>query len=152
MQKETIKQIKEIAEPIVAQQDMFLVDVEVKHQKTPEIWILVDSELGDINLDSCSKISRRVGEKMEEEDIFSGSYRLNVSSPGLSRPLSDKRQYPKNRGREIKVKYRKEDDYHTVTGVLKDVDPEKLVLVREKEDEMEILFDDLVESKIIPKI
>lgn len=152
MNEEAINKIKEIAEPIVVQRDMFLVDVEVKHQKTPEIWLYVDSEAKDVNLDECSEISKEVGRLLDLEELFGGSYRLNVSSPGLSRPLKDRRQYPKNVGRQVKVKYRQEGEYRTVKGKLKQVDSDRVKLLQTDEKDVDILFDDIVESKVIPKI
>ena len=152
MQDEAINKIKEISEPVVAQQDMFLVDVEVKHQKVPEVWLFVDSEQQDVKLDECSRISKQVSRLLDHEDLFGGKYRLNVSSPGLSRPLSDKRQYAKNKGREIRVKYKQEGDYKSVTGTLEQVSSDRITLLQEDEKDVEVLFDDIVESKVVPKI
>ncbi|WP_234571847.1 ribosome maturation factor RimP [Rhodohalobacter sp. 614A] len=152
MQNESINKIKEIAYPIVEQGDAFLVDVEIKHQKVPEVWILVDSESGNVSLDTYSAISRRIGDALDEEDIFQNKYRLNVSSPGLSRPLSDKRQYAKNQGRVAKVKYKEQDQYQTVEGVIKQVEKDKISINTEDGDVFEILFEDIVETKIVPKI
>jgi len=81
---------------------MFIVDVEIKHQDMNVVWVSVDSEKGDVNLDKCSQISRELSFLIESENIFNKPYRLNVSSPGLSRPLTDNRQYAKNTGRTVK--------------------------------------------------
>ena len=116
-QNESINKIKEISYPIVEQGDTFLVDVEIKHQKVPEVWVLVDSESNNVSLDAYSAMSKKIGDALEAEDIFPNQYRLNVSSPGLSRPLSDRRQYVKNIGRTAKVKYKDEDQYHTIEGL-----------------------------------
>ena len=152
MHEQIINQIKELAQPIAEEKDMFLVDVEVKHQKVPEIWVLVDTETGQVNLDSCSAISRELGAGMDAQNLLQGSYRLNVSSPGLSRPLSDKRQYAKNRGRTAKIKYKQQDNYHSVEGVIEDVDHDKILILQEAQDPVEIHFEQIVETKIIPKI
>lgn len=152
MQNESIKKIKEIAFPIVEQKDAFLVDVEIKHQKVPEVWVLVDSESSNISLDAYSAISREIGNVLDEADIFPNRYRLNVSSPGLSRPLSDKRQYAKNQGRKAKVKYKEQDQYQTVEGVIKQVDENKISIMPDEGKAVEISFEDIVETKIIPKI
>lgn len=152
MQNESIKKIKEISYPIVEQRDAFLIDVEIKHQKVPEVWILVDSESDNVSLDTYSAISREIGDALENEDVFPNRYRLNVSSPGLSRPLSDKRQYAKNQGRVAKVKYKDEDQYQTVEGVIKQVDKNGISLDPDDGVVLEISFEDIVETKIVPKI
>lgn len=152
MLSEPIKRIKEIAEPIIKQEDMFLVDVEVKHAKKMEVWVFVDSEKGGVNVGSCSKISRELSFLLEKENVIDSAYRLNVSSPGLSRPLSDKRQYAKNQGRTAKVKYKEKDEYFTDEGVIGEVDEQMFELITESNKSRKITFSDVVETKIVPKI
>lgn len=152
MQSDTINSIKELSQPIVEQRNMFLVDVELKHQKMPEIWVLVDSEEDGVDLGKCSEISRALGVLMEESDLFSGSFRLNVSSPGLSRPLTDIRQYKKNIGRLAKVKYKQEEQYLSAEGVIDQTGDELFTVLHEDGERTEIMYDSVVEAKIIPKI
>lgn len=153
MNQNVISALKEVSEPLVKEEGMFLIDVEIKHLKTPEVWILVDTVEGGVSLDSCSRVSRKLASYIEDEDLISSSYRLNVSSPGVSRPLSDVRQYKKNIGRLAKIKFRNGDEYITTKGELAD-SGEKVVKILESEsgDELEISFDSVVETKIIPKI
>lgn len=152
MQEDIIETIKKLSEPIAEQEDMYLVDVELKHKKIPEVWILIDSDREGVNLDTCSKISRLVGQLIDENNILGSAYRLNVSSPGLSRPLSDKRQYAKNIGRNAKIKYKKEGNYNSIEGVLNDVNDNFIRVLDENENPVEVHFDQIVETKIIPKI
>ncbi len=152
MKKEPIQHIKELAEPIVQQQDMFLVDVEIKQEDMSVVWILVDSETEDVKVDRCSKISRELSYLVEENEIFNTPYRLNVSSPGLSRPLSDVRQYSKNKGRKVLVKYKSDERFEKVEGTLTQVSPEQIYIDVEKGKNAEIPYKDIVETKIVPKI
>jgi ribosome maturation factor RimP len=153
MSDQLIKRLKEIAEPIVEQEDMFLVDIEVKPASTKEVWVLVDSEEDGVNLDTCSKISRELSFLLEEENIMSGAYRLNVSSPGLARPLSDTRQYFKNSGRTVKVKYKSGDEYLSIEGELASViKGVSFDVITEDGSHKKIGFSDVVETKVIPKI
>ncbi len=131
---------------------MFLVDIELKQQDMNVVWVYVDSEEGGVNLDVCSKISRELSFQVENEDIFPRSYRLNVSSPGLSRPLSDKRQYGKNIGRTVKVKYKQEGEYEKIEGILKEVTDNSVTIEDENGQTATIDFEHLVETKIVPKI
>lgn len=153
MNQNVINTIKDVSEPLVNEEGLFLVDVEIKHQKTPELWVLVDTEKDGVILDACSRISRKLANIIEDENLISSSYRLNVSSPGLSRPLSDIRQYRKNIGRQAKIKFKNEDGYNTREGELIQAD-ETIVKIVESETgvEQEIPFDAVVETKIIPKI
>lgn len=152
MIKDPLKRIEELALPLVEQADMFLVDMELKQQDMNVVWVYVDSEKGGVNLDVCSRISRELSFLVESEDIFQKSYRLNVSSPGLSRPLSDKRQYGKNVGRKVKVKYKQNDEYEKAEGFLKEVQDNSVKIEDENSQIITIAFDDMVETKIVPKI
>ncbi len=152
MISDPLKRIKELAEELVSQTDMFLVDVELKQQEMNVVWVYVDSETGGVNLDECSRISRELSFIVESEELFVKSYRLNVSSPGLSRPLSDKRQFAKNRGRTAKVKYKQDDSYEKIEGILKDVSEDYVKIQHDKDKETSIRFEDLVETKIVPTI
>lgn len=152
MENDLQSTLKEISEPIVLQSGLFLVDVEIKQNKQPEIWILVDSETGGVNVDTCSQISRAIGFEIESKELFKNPYRLNVSSPGLGRPLTDKRQYAKNRGRNAKVKYTHGDEYITEDGLLIEVDESGFTLRVDHGEEKKIGFENVIEVKIIPKI
>lgn len=152
MDNDKINRIKSIVEGIIKQEDMFLVDVEIKHAETLEVWVLLDSEKGGVNVDVCSAISRELADKLEEINLFSSAYRLNVSSPGLSRSLTDIRQYPKNRGRTVKVKYKTDEGYQKAEGILQDVTDDTLVLAMNEDHQKEISFNSVVEAKVIPKI
>jgi len=152
MINDPLKRIEELALPLVEQENMFLVDIELKQQDMNVVWVYVDSEKGGVNLDICSKISRELSFQVENEEIFPKSYRLNVSSPGLSRPLSDKRQYGKNVGRTIKVKYKQEGEYEKIKGILKEVTDKNVTIEDESGQTVTTDFDNLVETKVVPKI
>jgi len=152
MINDPLKRIEELALPLVEQENMFLVDIELKQQDMNVVWVYVDSEKGGVNLDICSKISRELSFLVENEEIFPKSYRLNVSSPGLSRPLSDKRQYGKNVGRTIKVKYKQEGEYEKIKGILKEVTDKNVTIEDESGQTVTTDFDNLVETKVVPKI
>ena len=102
--------------------DCYLVGFELhKHNK---LEVFVDSDSG-LTLDKCQRISRYLESFIDEEGWFDGKYTLEVSSPGLSRPLKLKRQYKKNIGRELEVSL---NDGTKKTGVLKAVGEELITL------------------------
>jgi ribosome maturation factor RimP len=152
MTKDPLNRIKELALPLIEQENLFLLDIELKQQDMNVVWVYVDSEEGGVNLETCSKISRELSFLVESEDIFSKAYRLNVSSPGLSRPLSDKRQFGKNEGRTVKVKYKEDGDYLKIEGILKSVSDNTVTIEVDDEQEAVIDFENLVETKVVPKI
>lgn len=146
--------ISELAESVLANSDLFLVDVEIKGARETVVWIYVDAEERGVNMDECAEISKELGFLMDAHELFNRQYRLNVSSPGLSRPLTDRRQFPKNTGRKTRVKYKEEDDgnYLKEEGILRDVGPGQITIEMEDGSRKSIMFKQLVEAKIIPKI
>ncbi len=104
-----------VEEKIVDRDDLFVVDV--KMHPNGNLEVLVDGDNG-ISIQDCAAISRYVGFQLEEEDAIPHAYRLEVSSPGIDRPLHTVRQYRKNTGRTIQLSLQ---DGTTKTGRLTDV-------------------------------
>lgn len=144
------EKISELAESVLSGTDIYLVEVKISHAKKPEIWIYADADDRSINMDECAKISNELSFLMEAHELLDGAYRLNVSSPGLSRPLVKWRQYPKNKGRKVKVKYKNEEGYHKAEGTLKEVDEQEIVVERQQDKPLVLPFKQIVETKIIP--
>ncbi|EOZ92106.1 hypothetical protein A33Q_4199 [Indibacter alkaliphilus LW1] len=99
----TRQTIEEIVEKYLPDESHFVVEVQVLDKGAKaQVKILIDADLG-LNIDTCAKVSRQVGEELEAKEILSKAYVLEVSSPGVDYPLSSKRQYQKNVGRNLKV-------------------------------------------------
>lgn len=153
MQLDTIQKIKDLAAPLVESKDLFVVDIEHKTGSgLNEVWLYLDAQDRGVNLDECADISRELGFLIEAHELFEKKYRLNVSSPGLSRPLSDVRQYKKNQGRKAKVKFKKEDEYDKTEGTIVGVDENGILLEDQNGKSVTVLFDDIKEAKIVPNI
>lgn len=151
VQNKVTNKISELAESVLSTTDFFLIDVEIKGGDTPEVWVSVDGEDRGVNMDECAEISNELSFLMDAHDIFSGRYRINVSSPGLSRPLVDRRQYPKNVGRKAKFKYEQDGDkYRKVEGTLEEVTDQEIVIELNDDSTITVPFDKLVETKVIP--
>ncbi|WAC13190.1 ribosome maturation factor RimP [Dyadobacter pollutisoli] len=100
----TIKEHLEVlVAPFLEDGNCFLIDIIIKPSKVSQkVTILVDSDQG-ITIQQCTSISRRLAKQLEELEVFSEAYTLEVSSPGLDQPLVLPRQYQKNVGRNLKV-------------------------------------------------
>ncbi len=131
--------------------DCFLVDVK---QSGNKVEVFVDSD-DQIDFEKCRSISRHLEQEyLDAEKPLGDSYTLDVSSPGVGRPLKFYRQYPKNVGRNLEVTTTEGDVY---TGKLLIVEPNRIVLeakIRRKEgkrkktvvEEIEIAFDAIKKS------
>ena len=146
------KEIAELAESVLSGTDFFLVAVEKKGGNIPEIWIYVDGAERGINMDECAEVSNELSFLMDAHELVGGAYRLNVSSPGLSRPLVDRRQYLKNQGRQVKVKYKDSEGYHKMTGTLAAATDQTVTLNTDEDEPVELSFEQIVEAKIIPSL
>ena len=152
MQPDIIDKIKELASPLAEEKDLFLVDAEVKTGGGTEVWIYLDGENRSVNIDECAEISRELGFLIDAHELLGNTYRLNVSSPGLSRPLTDKRQYPKNVERTFKLRYRDEEEVQKMKGKLVDANDEAITLEGEDGAAVTVNYSEIIEAKIIPVI
>jgi len=105
MTKASISQtVLELVTPLVEEEGLELVDVEYK--KTGREWtlrILIDKASG-VTLDDCQKISRKVEDLIDVENLLPTRYVLEVSSPGLDRPLKNEREFLRFVNKRITVK------------------------------------------------
>lgn len=100
---EQIDNIKQLLQPILDRYNAGLVDISLsKSPNRPILRILVDKE-GGITLEECSNINRELGDILDKTDSMQGSYVLEISSPGLDRPLKEKKDFEKVMGEEINL-------------------------------------------------
>jgi ribosome maturation factor RimP len=145
------EKIKSLVEPILSRLGgYYVVDVEITASKIPLVWVYLDSEKGGISLDTCAEVSRELSVLLDAHEVFASSFRLNVSSPGLDRPLKDRRQFYANVGRNAKLTLSVgENKKVAVKGILKSVS-ESGVVLETAEGSQDIPFSQLIETKIIP--
>ena len=149
----TVDRVTKLVEEKMEGTDLFIVELSVKPGN--KIEILVDRDSG-LALEDCLSVSRHVEGNLDRE---LEDYSLDVSSPGVGKPLKLKRQYVKNVGRTVNVK---RTDGTIVEGVLVSSDEEKIVVHTRTKEEVEgkkgkkwverddeIAFDTISETKIV---
>ncbi|MBQ9278627.1 MAG: ribosome maturation factor RimP [Lachnospiraceae bacterium] len=106
--------------PIIEKNSFELVDVEyVKEGADYYLRVYADKE-GGINIDDCVLISRALEKKLDEEDKIDGAYILEVSSPGLTRPLKKDKDFKRSIGKKVDIKlYNKVNGLKQFTAELK---------------------------------
>lgn len=104
-----------------------------------------------ISLDDCAKISHQVGALLDVEDPFAGRFALEVSSPGIDRPLFELDQYQQFIGREIKIQLHAPiADRRKYTGTLVQVDNDSVYLsVAEGSQKVELPFAAIKKANLI---
>ena len=126
--------------PLMEENNFELVDVEyVKEAGTWYLRAYIDKE-GGIAVDDCEVISRRLSDWLDKEDFIDDSYILEVSSPGLGRPLKKEKDYKRSIGREVEVRlYKAIDRQKEFTGTLCAYDDKTVTLAME--DGSEAVFE-----------
>lgn len=129
---------EELVMPLIEQNNFELVDVEyVKEGSNWYLRVYIDKESG-INVDDCELISRALSDLLDEKDFIEEAYILEVSSPGLGRPLKKEKDFARSIGEEVEIKlYRMKDGRKDYKGVLKAYDKESVTI---DEDDTEIVF------------
>ena len=100
----TNRKVERLIEPILDEMDYELVDIEYLSERGR--WILriyVDKE-GGVTLDDCARVSKEIGDLIDVKDIVEHEYVLEVSSPGLNRPLKRERDFLWALGKKVKIK------------------------------------------------
>lgn len=118
--------------PIVRELNLELVDVEfVKEGANWYLRVFLDKD-GGIDVEDCRSVSEKLGHLLDEQDPIPQAYMLEVSSPGLDRPLKKQSDFAKYAGRLVRVKaFAPVDGKKEVVGELKGLDGEDVVMTVE---------------------
>ncbi|MBE0539429.1 MAG: hypothetical protein IH620_06925 [Ignavibacterium sp.] len=143
--KENIVRISnEIAEKL----NFFVIDINFRGDNRKKIIeVFVDAEK-NIDADNLAEISREINSVIEEKDIIQQAYRLDVSTPGVDRPLKFLKQFPKHINRNFEVTYKTGDEARTITGKLLSVEREELTFLSDKKEVL-IEFKNITTAKVI---
>ncbi len=100
---ELLKKLKDIVEPICEKYSYELVDLE--YRREPHGWVLrvyID-RVGGVTVEDCAYISEKISKELDIKDPIPHSYILEVSSPGLDRPLKRKRDFERHIGEKVNI-------------------------------------------------
>lgn len=142
MKKTEIEQhCTELVTPIIEENNFELVDVEyVKEGADYYLRVYADKE-GGININDCVLISRALEEKLDEADKVKEAYILEVSSPGLTRPLKKDNDFKRNLGKLVEVKlYRAVNGFKEINGILEDYSDSTITINIEEDNESIVLI------------
>lgn len=146
--------IEEIIAPALAADGYSVVRVRVSQGEESSVQIMAEHTDGSgITLDECSKISRTISAKLDVEDPISTKYHLEVSSPGMERPLTKVQDFQKYTGREIKLTTATPvDGRKRFKGVLKGIDGDTVTMLAElnsTEHEIKIPYEEIVAANLL---
>ena len=96
-------ELRSLLEPVVERLGYELVHVTLTGSKTRALRMFIDAP-GGITVDDCERVSRRVSDVLDVEDMVAGEYALEVSSPGLDRPLVKQEHFERVQGKTVSIR------------------------------------------------
>lgn len=148
LKKNDIEQLTfKITEPIVEELDMELVDIEyIKEGPNMYLRVYID-KVGGVSLDDCQRVSEQLSEALDREDPISENYFLEISSPGIDRPLKNDKDLQRSIGKDVEISlYKSSEGKKKLIGKLLNFDEENIYI--EDEDSKEISIEKNIISKI----
>jgi len=145
-----ITAIKNLILPVLESHHVDFIDMELKGRSGSLVLrVFVDTE-GGITLDQCAKLSREIADLLDTRDLIVGRYHLEVSSPGLDRPLTAARDFWRNAGRQVRIKYLTEQaEEDTIIGTIEQVDDNQVVVIQDNQ-QIKIDLSKILVAKIVP--
>lgn len=142
----------DLLEPIIEKMGFEVVRIMTIGVSNPTLQIMIDCKDGrNLVVDDCAAVSRAVSEILDEKDPIKGEYSLEVSSPGLDRPLTKPKHFERFAGYEAKIETDEAvDGRKRFKGKLKGVDGNKIIgLIMEDGKEYKIPFDMVAKAKLV---
>ena len=142
-------QIERIVLPLIEERNLELVDLEIKGKGPTTILKIFVDRSGGITLSECARLSERLSVILDLEDILPHRYTLEVSSPGLDRPLVTQTDFKRKIGENVKVFLKTlVDNKNEIEGRIEDFKDQKLWLESEGERKV-IALEKIEKAKII---
>ncbi len=143
--------LRAILEPGVHALGFELVDAELTGSGSQTLLRVYIDSPGGINVEDCALVSRQLSALLDVEDPIPGQYTLEVSSPGLDRPLVQRKDFERFTGAAIKVKLLQPVlGRRNFTGRLLGVEGDYIVLEMDKES-YELAFENIEKARLVPQ-
>ena len=140
------KKIHQIASDSAEKNNLFLVDIIFRGTpNNPVIEVFIDGEQ-NVSANKCATVSKEIKKIIDEESLYK-SYRLDVSSPGVDRPLIYIKQFPKHINRNIEIQYKSAGDVKNLEGKLVSVEGDVLTFLDKVE--IKVKFKDIIKAKVL---
>lgn len=104
LRQEIATQVEELVAPIAARMGLETVDVQIHGEAQGTVLrVLMDRPDGGITVEECARVSEQLSRQLDLYDLFPHAYTLEVSSPGLDRPLRSDAEYRRFAGRRAEI-------------------------------------------------
>lgn len=145
--------VTELVESVVSPLGYELVGVEyIPQGKNSILRVFIDSEAGVV-LEDCSRVSRQLGSLLDVEDPIKGQYLLEVSSPGLDRPLFKLADYQRFAGQMARVRlHDMQDGRRKIKARIEGVVDDQIRLLLDDGEQISVRFDDIDKANLVPEL
>jgi len=144
-----VRRLTELAVPVVEDFGCELVELQFRREAPGWVLRLIIDNANGIGIDDCARISREIAHLLEVEDPIEHAYSLEVSSPGLDRPLKRERDFVRCKGKKAKVVVREPiDGQNQCIGLIEDVTQESVTL-RTDHGTIEIPFTRMKKARLV---
>ena len=144
--------VTELVDSVVSPLGYELVGVEyIPQGKNSILRVFIDSEAGVV-LEDCEQVSRQLSSVLDVEDPIKGQYLLEISSPGLDRPLFKLADYQRFSGQSIKLRlHDMQDVRRKMKGRIERVVDDEITLSLDDGEQITVRFDDIDKANLIPE-
>lgn len=141
----------ELIEPVAERLGYELIALEFDSGEYATLRLFIDAEAG-VGLEDCERMSRQVGALLDVEDPIAGKYALEVSSPGMDRPLTKLEHFKRFLGQKARVKLRMVDELgrRNYTGHIREVS-DSLVTLEVDNELCDLEFNNIDKARIVPE-
>ncbi|MHB1014619.1 MAG: ribosome maturation factor RimP [Desulfurivibrionaceae bacterium] len=144
-----VRRLTQLVVPVVEDLGCELVELQFRREAPGWVLRLVIDHGNGIGIDDCARISREVAHLLEVEDPIEQAYSLEVSSPGLDRPLKKEKDFLRCKGKKAKVVVKEPiDGQNQCVGLIEDVTQESVTL-RTDHGIMEIPFNRMKKARLV---
>ena len=135
--------------PVFFGTDYEIVRVKVYEKKEKIVQIMIDHPMRKIDINDCAKYSRIVSNLLDEKNLISDDYSLELSSPGIDRPLTRIEDFYNYKGNKIKITtVNLENEKKVYKGILSDI-IEKSILLDQNKNLIPIELDKISDAKLL---
>lgn len=125
--------------------------IEIKGPRSGRrVRVFIERTADAVGLADCERVNEKLSALLDLEDPLPGSYTLEVSTPGLDRPLHSVEECRRFLGRRVRIRHQTESRPHTVTGTLRAVDEDAVLCLSGPDGERRIAWSAVVAARLAP--
>lgn len=134
--------------PVIESKNLLLIELIIRGDERKRIIEIFVDSFENISAESLAELSREINNLLQTEESFLENYRLDVSSPGVDRPLKYLAQYPKHINRMFEISYQSDNEIKYIKAKLISVKNEEL-LFNDGKNEILINYNQIIKAKVL---